>query len=569
MEKNESLEDVKFNNEESNDKDIQNHSNESSPKNGFKKKSAKKNYFYNLIYQLFLVIVPLVVTPYISRVLLPDGVGKYSFAYSIITYFSIVAALGFNYYAQREIAKHQGDKAAQSKSFWEIIIARCIPTFLALITNVILCFFNVYQSYNTLMWIFSINVIAVAFDVAFYFQGNEDFGKIVLRNVIIKSISIALIFIFVKTPDHLWIYAIINSLMLFASNISLWGYLPKYLVKVSGLKPLRHLKDSFILFLPTIATSVYLILDKTLIGLLVPGTYTEVVDGVEVIKKFSDLENGYYEQSEKIVKMVMVVITCIGTVMIPRNTHEFAVGNYERVKQNVYLSSRLVFLLGVPMTLGIVSVAANMVPWFFGDGYDKCVLLMSVLAPLILIIGFTNVFGVQYLIPSGQNVKFTIGVVVGAVVNLTLNLILIPHLWSLGAAIATIIGELVVSIVMILSVRKTFNFFKTLVGSWKYIISGGLMFLGLYFIKDYFKPSILNTALLALIGIVVYFTLLLILRDKLLLVGITKAKNRLMKKKTSNVVKEKPQITNEESEKLDRNLDDEIKSNEQQEENNA
>ena len=525
-----------------------------------KKKSVKLNYMYNLIYQLFLIIVPLVTTPYVSRALLPDGVGKYSFAFSIITYFSIVASLGFNYYAQREIAKYQGDMKAESKVFWEIIICRLLPTFVSLAVNIGLCFFNVYGSYNQLMWIFCINIIAVAFDIAFFFQGNEDFGKIVLRNVIIKSISVALIFIFVKKPEHLWIYAIINSGMLIVSNLSLWTYLPKYLVKVNGLKPFRHLKDTFLLFLPTIATSVYVILDKTLIGLLVPGTYTEIENGVEVVKKYSDLENGYYEQSEKIVKMVMVVITCIGTVMIPRNTHEFAIGNYEKVKENIKLSSRLVFLLGIPMTLGIVAVASNMVPWFFGDGYEKCILLMSVLAPLILIIGFSNVYGVQYLIPSGQNVKFTIGVILGALTNLTLNFILIPKLWSLGAAIATIVGELVVTLAMILLVRKTINFFKVILESWRYIISGGLMFLALYFIKDYFDSSILNTLLLSLIGVAIYFVLLLILQDKLVFVGIKKIRRKLFKKE------EKIIEDNSNKDVVDSNKNDNLLNNDSSEE---
>ena len=527
-----------------------------------RKKSIKLNYIYNVVYQLFLIIVPLVTTPYVSRVLTPDGVRKYSFSFSIITYFSIVASLGFNYYAQREIAKYQGDKSKQSKVFWEIVICRLIPTFISLAINLSLCLFHVYQDYNTLMLIFCINIIAIAFDIAFFFQGNEDFGKIVLRNVIIKSISIILIFVFVKNPSHLWIYALINSAMLIFSNISLWGYLPKYLVKVKGLQPLKHLKDAFILFLPTIATSVYVILDKTLIGLLVPGTYTEIEEGVEVIKKYSDLENGYYEQSEKIVKMVMVVITCIGTVMIPRNTHEYALGNYDKVKENLKISSRIVFLLGIPLVLGIIAVASNLVPWFFGEGYEKCILLMSVLAPLILIIGFSNVFGVQYLIPTGKNFQFTLGVLAGAITNLGLNFILIPKLWSLGAAIATISGELVVTIVMAIMVRKTINFLKIILDSWRYFIAGGAMFLVLFFINGYFESSIINTILLVLIGIAIYFAILLILRDKVMFLGINKVKAKLFKKKVISSNNESNTEVQNNTEILINNTDENDISNE-------
>ena len=156
---------------------------------------------------------------------------------------------------------------------------------------------------------------------------------------------------------------------------------------------------------------------------------------------------------------------------------------------------------------------------------------MSVLAPLILIIGFSNVFGVQYLIPTGKNFQFTLGVLAGAITNLGLNFLLIPKLWSLGAAIATISGELVVTIVMAIMVRKTINFLKIILDSWRYFMAGGAMFLVLFFINGYFESSIINTILLVLIGIAIYFAILLILRDKVMFLGINKVKAKLFKKK--------------------------------------
>ena len=155
-----------------------------------KNKSVKKNYIYNLIYQVFLLIVPLVLTPYVSRVIGVEGVGKYSFSYSLISYFTILSNIGFNYYGQREIAKHQDDKYAKSKSFWEIILCRSIFVIVSTSLNLILYSLNAYQSYSQLMLILTINIFAVALDISFYFQGNEEFGKIVLRNIIIKSLSI-------------------------------------------------------------------------------------------------------------------------------------------------------------------------------------------------------------------------------------------------------------------------------------------------------------------------------------------------------------------------------------------
>lgn len=493
------------------------------------KKSVKKNYIYNVIYQVFLLIVPLVVTPYVSRVLLPEGIGQYSYSYSLITYFTIFGSLGFGYYAQREIAKHQGDKYNQSKVFWEINICRLLPVSLALIVNLLFCLTNIYGDYNLLMYIFSFNIIAVAFDIAFLFQGNEEFGKIVIRNVIIKTISIAAIFVFVKDSGDVWVYALINALILVLSNISLWSYLPKMLTKVSRkeLKPLSHLKGTIRLFIPTIATSIYTVLDKTLIGALINDTYTVIEDGIEVIKKYSDLENGYYEQSEKLVKMGLTIISCIGTVMIPRNSNEIANGNFEKVKDNIYKSSRFVWLLGVPLMFGLMATANNFVGWYYGDGYDKCITLIMALSPIILIIGFSNVFGVQYLVPIGKDTKFAIALLSGAGINLVMNLILIPFLWSLGAAIGTLIAETMVTIIMAILIRKDISFLKILSFSWKYLLSGAVMFTCVYITSMYLNSSIINSLILVIEGALIYGIMLLILVDKFsinLLTGIFKSK---------------------------------------------
>lgn len=483
-----------------------------------KVKSIKKNYIYNVIYQAFLVIVPLIVTPYISRVLLPYGVGQYSFAMSLITYFTIFAALGFGIYAQREIAKNQGDLEKQSKAFWEINICRLISVGLAMLINIVLCVFSLYGDYNELMWIFNINIIAIAFDIAFYFQGNEEFGKLVLRNVLIKIISIVLIFLLVKNPNDLWIYALINSAMLVVSNLSMWLCLGKMLkrVAIKSLQPFKHLKGTIKLFIPTIATSIYTVLDKTLIGVLITDTYVVIEDGIEVVKKYSDLENGYYEQIEKLVKMAMTIITCFGTVMTPRNSSEIAKGNIENVKNNIYTSSKLVWLIGIPMVLTFIVCSHNLVPWFYGDGYDKCIVLLMIFSSLIVIIGFSNIFGLQYMVPAGMDKRFSIALISGAIINLVLNCILIPFYWSYGAAIASIIAEICVTVIMGIMIRKVISLKKILLFSIKYLIAGAALFGVAYYISTLLTPSIINTLIIAGSGIIVYLIVLLILREEMI-----------------------------------------------------
>ncbi len=214
--------------------------------------------------------------------------------------------------------------------------------------------------------------------------------------------------------------------------------------------------------------------------------------------------------------MAMTVVTSIGIVMIPRNSNEIAKGNYDKVIDNIKKPSMFVVFIGVPMTLGLIVCSDLIIPWFFGDGYDKCKTLIKIMSPLILIIGFSNVFGLQFLIPSGRDKQFTIALIIGAITNLVLNLIF-NFWWSIGAAIATIVAEFAVTTSMAIMIRKNLNIFKVLASGWKYYIAGGIMFVAIFFIAKYFSPTVWMTILLAVIGAASYFIALLLLREKILL----------------------------------------------------
>ena len=460
-------------------------------------KNIKKNYIYNVIYQVLLIIIPIITTPYVSHVLLPEGVGQYSFTSSLINYYLLFASLGFGIYAQREIAKFQGNKKEQSIVFWEINICRLISVFISLLLNIIFVFTNVYGNNSLLMLIFSINIISVAFDISFLFQGNENFEKLVINNLVIRIIGTISIFIFIKTQNDVWVYVLINALSTIFSCLLMWIYLKQYLVKISvkELKPFKHLMGTLKLFIPTIASSIYVILDKSLIGFITG----------------SNAENGYYEQAEKIVKMILTIITCMGTVMIPRNTYEIQQGNFDKVKQNVYNSFHFVWVLGIPIMAGIIIVSPNLVPWFLGESFNTCILLMQLLSLIIIIIGLSNILGLQYLIPMKRDKLFTISITVGAITNLIFNIPLIYFYKSLGAVISTILAELVVTIIMFVFVRKDFefkNFFKSII---KPIIGTVVMVVVLIPISLKLTPSIINTLIIAGAGSVVYLIMLLIL----------------------------------------------------------
>ncbi len=478
-----------------------------------KAQSVKKNYVYNVLYQVLLIIVPLIVTPYVSRVLLPEGVGQYSYANSLITYFALFAALGFGYYAQREIAKERENAYGRSILFWEIFICRLLPTAVCLAVNFTLVFTNVYGNESLLMLVMSCNIAAVAFDVSYYFQGMEDFKKIVFRNVVVKIITVVLIFVLVDSSDDVWLYALINFGMVIIGNLTLWIGLPGYLVKVkpSDIHPMRHMPGTLRLFIPTIVISIYTVLDKTLIGVITQ----------------SDAQNGYYEQADKIVKLALTVITCLGTVMIPRNTSEYKKGNIEKVRSNIYFASKFVWFLGTALAFGLAAATFNFNGWFFGVGYEQVNGIICVLSSLSVIIGLSNVTGTQYLIPVGRDKTFTLTVTAGAVINVALNIPLIMFFGAFGAAIATIIAECSVTAFQLICVRKELDVKKIIFSGIKNIIAGGIMFAVIFPMSVFLPSNVGFTVLIVFVGAAVYFLCLFILRDRFFIENVGRALKRL------------------------------------------
>ena len=275
-------------------------------------KSVSKNYIYNVSYQLLLLITPFVTTPYLSRVLEPAGIGTYSYTYSIVSYFILLASLGVADYAQREIAYHQDNPHLQSRTFYEVNLIRCLLVGLSLFLYYIVV--SSFSGNHIIYWYQALNIIAVLFDISWFFQGLEEFGKIVLRNFVIKIISIIMIFVLIHTPEDLNKYVCLIGMMNILSGLSIWLYLPKYLhlVRLQEIKPFRNFFIIIQMFLPQVAIQVYTVLDKTMIG---------VMTG-------SPLENGYYEQAEKVVKLSLTIVTSLGTVMLPRIAYAYVLRLY-------------------------------------------------------------------------------------------------------------------------------------------------------------------------------------------------------------------------------------------------
>lgn len=465
--------------------------------NSMAKKSIKRNYIYNVSYQILVLLTPLITTPYLSRVIGADGIGTVSYAESIVSYFTLFATLGITTFGQREISYVQESKDKRIQIFWEIKILEIITSAIVIVSYIP---FALMQQNRSIYLILIFNLLAVMVDVTWFFQGMEEFGKIVFRNLIFKIVNIIYIFGIVKSKNDLNLYVFGIALFLFLSNASLWGYLPKYVEKVNWkeLKPIRNLKAVLTLFVPTIAIQVYTALDKTMIGLITHSSF----------------ENGYYEQAIKISKMALMLVTSLGVVMIPRIGYHYRRDELETVRLYMYRGYRFVWFLGIPLCFGLIGIASNFVPWFYGDGFEKVIPLLCVLSFLILAIGINNVTGMQYLIPTKRQNLFTITVVVGACVNFILNSVLITLWQSVGAAIASVAAETSIAVIQLIIVRKELSFLKVLKEGTHYYIAGIIMLGVVYIMGNVLSPSIIHTGIMVLTGATVYFAALLILRDQ-------------------------------------------------------
>lgn len=476
------------------------------------KKSITRNYLYNMSYQLLAIIIPIITTPYISRVLGSENIGIYSYTISIVMYFITFGTLGIALYGKREIAYLQKDENKRSKVFWEIFIFRCIT----LIISAILFYFifiNKDNEYKIYYKILLIELISSAIDISWFFIGLEEFKKAVTRNFAIKAISVIAIFVFVKTKNDLIKYFLIYVLSNIVGNLTLWLYLPKMIKKVSfkEFNVLKHLKPTIELFIPQIAIEVYTLLDKTMIGAIIN-------DKSEV---------GFYDQSQKIIKILLTIITSLGTVMMPRIASKFVDNKKEDIKRYMEKSFSMVFLLAFPLIFGLIAISKTFVPVFFGEGYEKVVILMQVISPIILFIGLSNVIGVQYLLATKKQKEYTISVILGAILNLILNSILIWKLGALGASIATVLAELLVTIVQLIFIKNEINIKILIKQSRNYIAASLIMFGCSILINSLRISNITNIILNIILSIVIYIIILILLKDEFLI----ELKNRILKNK--------------------------------------
>ena len=452
----------------------------------------------NSFYQILLIILPLITAPYISRVLGSTGIGTYSFTVNVVQYFVIFSILGTITYGNREIAYYQNDKYKRSQIFWEI-------NFLSWITSTVTIFlfiiFIMINNLNTSLYLWQgVAILTSMLDISWYFSGRERFSVIVLRNFIIKIVTVFCIFIFVKSEKDLIEYIAIMVISGLLGSLSLWPYLKSeiFIPELKKLNIFRHFKPTLILFLPTVAVTFYTLINKLLIG-----------------KIDSTVHLGFYSQADTILKMALSLLTALMTVMLPRISNMYANGDIKGIKKITRTTFNLSSEISIGISTGISAIALNFAPFFFGSQFKMVGPILMIESPLVIAISWNYIFGGQYLLPMNRMKIYTGSALFGAVTSIVLNLLIIPIFGVIGATVVTVISELAVCFYQLFNIRKEFELKPMFFSLWKYLISGVVMFGIVFWMNQAFQMTIVQLVLQIFVGISIYFILNMVLKTQL------------------------------------------------------
>lgn len=459
-----------------------------------------KNYLYNASYQIIILLVPLITVPYIARVLGPDLSGVNSYTNAWMTFFMLIGQMGIALYGNREVAYHRDNILSRSRIFWGIELLQAITITISFIVYivVVLIFSTTFKEYFLLQ---SLWIVAAGLDVSWYFMGMEDFQKIVFRNLLVKLVSIVLIFVLIKDSHDLWKYILLLGASNLVGNLTLWPYLRKSIkwVPIRTWHPFSHFYPALLLFIPTITTQIYLFVNRLMLGRM--STQNQL---------------GQFQYTDQIVKIILAVVTASGQVMLPHIANKFSKGDVKGIRDSLYNSFDFITALAVPMMFGVMAVGRPLAPWFLGSSFAPAGELMMMEAPVILFIAWSNVTGTQYLMPVNRTKEFTLSVTIGAVVNIIANLVLISKWGAKGAVIATDISELSITLVQLICIRNTIKRRRLFGQIWKYGIAGLIMFIIVYRVANTIKMSIANLIMEVLLGIIIYGIALILLKAPIL-----------------------------------------------------
>lgn len=467
-----------------------------------------------MMYQVFLLTVPIITAPYLARVLGAEQLGIYSYINSVSIIITTLGLIGLNNYGIRQIAYYQGDKHRQNQIFWEVMSARLI---LLIIVSVGYFIFIAESEYKIYFLIQYFLIISVFCDVSWFMIGLEDMGIIVFRNFLAKFLTVVGTFIFVKHQSDLWIYLGLFSIITFLTTISLYPYIKRHISWFSckWKNIFAHFIPSLLLFLPQVATLLYLQVDKIMLKFLTDNTS----------------QIAFFDQADKIVQIPLALITALGTVMMPRLAAEFKKDNQIAIKS--YLNKTLAFVLFIsfPMMFGIATIASSLVPWYLGEEFLPVISAVIIISPIVIFNSLNNISGAQYFTATNQTRILTIAYVSAAVINIIINAMLIPSFGYKGAAIATLVSSLISVIIQYYYLTRQIDIWRTILNGLKYLLISLFMGICVYIIGYYLGPTPITTVVQLVFGIGIYFLTLYIMKDIMIMLIINRLLEMIKTKK--------------------------------------
>lgn len=449
--------------------------------------SIRKNFAYQMAYEVLALLLPLITSPYIARVIGAEGLGQYAYSYSIAFYFVLFSMLGLLNYGNRAVARCREDPEQLSMTFSNILADHIL---LSMLCSGLYVLYVLSQSTDRIYAAIQLlYVLSGLFDISWFYFGIEKFKLTVAQSSVVKLATVICIFVFVRSADDLWKYCLIMASGTLAGQLFLWLPLGRYvrLVKPSLREMRTHVKPLLILFIPAVAISLYKYMDKIMIGAM-----------------SNKVQLGLYENAEKIINVPLSVIGAFGTVMLPRMSNLAAKGDRQGSDRYILLSMRYVMCLAFALAFGIAGVARVFAPVFWGDAFVGTGPLIMGLAVTIPFISFANVIRTQYLIPQARDLDYTISVIAGAVINLIVNWLLIPRWGAMGATVGTIAAEMLVCIVQTISVRKQLSVRIYCKNAAPFLLLGASMFAVVYWAGRLLGVSVKTLIVQLFVGAVIY-----------------------------------------------------------------
>lgn len=453
-----------------------------------------KNYVYNLLYQILVVVLPIITTPYITRIFSSQELGDYGYYSSIVTYFILLATLGVTNYGTKVISGHRNEI---NKNFWGIYSLQLGATILSISLYCIFCV-NLPPMQNPVAYILGLSLVSKGLDISWLFQGLEDFRKITVRNITVKLIGVISIFLFVKSTNDLYLYVFLLTIFELLGQLSMWLPAREFIGKphVDLEYAWYHLKPIILLFLPQIAISLYVTLDRTMLGVLA-----------------STKDVGIYDQALKLVNILLTLVTSLGSVMLPRVANLLATNNHEEVNKMHEISFLVYNLIIFPIMAGMLIVNDDFVQFFLGQDFQDARFAIAIMIFRMFFIGWTNIMGIQILIPHNKNKEFMISTTVPAITSVGLNLLFLPKLGYMGAAIVSVLTEAFVWAIQLFFTRKYIKDVPIFGSMMKIILASAIMY-GLLLVSKtviHFSPTI-NVLAFAVIGGIIYLFAILSLK---------------------------------------------------------